>query len=64
MSTEWLMSLRDTEFAADLKREIERLERDSGRSGRLLRINYATGLAIEDLEPVAEASDAVQQTTV
>jgi hypothetical protein len=62
MSTEWIMSLRDTEIAADIEREIERIGRDDGRSGNL-RINYATGLVIEDAGPVAEASEVVQQAT-
>ena len=62
MSTEWIMSLRDTEIAADIEREIERIGHDDGRSGNL-RINYATGLVIEDAGPVAEASEAVRQAT-
>ena len=57
MSTEWLMSVRDTEIAADIEQAIES-ERDAGGSGSLLRINYATGL-VEHVEP-AHASDAVQ----
>jgi hypothetical protein len=62
MSTEWIMSSRDTEIAADIEREIERIGRDDGRSGNL-RINYATGLVIEDAGPVAEASEAAQPAT-
>jgi hypothetical protein len=64
MSTEWLMSLRDIEVAADIARQIGRNKRDAGGSGRRFRMNYATGLAIEDFEPVAEASLPVKQTTV
>lgn len=57
MSTEWLMSVRDTEVAADIEQAIES-EREAGGSGSLVRINYATGL-VEHVEP-AHASDAVQ----
>jgi hypothetical protein len=64
MSTEWLMSLRDIEVAADIERQIGRNKRDGGGSGRRIRMNYATGLAIEDFEPVAEVSPPAKQTTV
>jgi hypothetical protein len=64
VSTEWLTSLHDTEVAADIERQIGRNKRDGGGSGRRFRMNYATGLAIEDSEPVAEASRPVEQTTV
>jgi hypothetical protein len=57
MSTEWLMSVRDTEIAADIEQAIES-EREAGGSGSLVRINYATGL-VEHVEP-APASNAVQ----
>jgi hypothetical protein len=57
MSTEWLMSVRDTEIAGDIEQAIES-EREAGGSGSLVRINYATGL-VEHVEP-ANASDAVQ----
>jgi hypothetical protein len=58
MSTEWLMSLRDTEIAADIEHVIE-IERSDGSPGSLRRINYATGLVDEDAKP-AETSNAVK----
>jgi hypothetical protein len=61
MSTEWLMSVRDIEIAADVEREIEENKSDGGSSGRPLRINYATGLVIENVKPLLEASEDVQQ---
>ena len=64
MSTEWLMSSRDIEVAADIERQIGRNKRDGGGSGRRFRMNYATGLAIEDFEPVDEANRVAKQTTV
>jgi hypothetical protein len=64
MSTEWLMSSRDIEVAADIERQIGRNKRDGGSSGRRFHMNYATGLAVEDFGPVAEASLPVKQTTV
>jgi hypothetical protein len=64
MSTEWLISLRDIEVAADIKRQIGRNKREGGGSGRRFRMNYATGLPIEDFEPVAEDSTPAKQTTV
>jgi hypothetical protein len=64
MSAEWLMSSRDTEVAADIERQIVRNRRDRGGSGRRFRMNYATGLAIEDFEPVAEANPVAKQATV
>jgi hypothetical protein len=62
MSAEWLMSSRDTEVAADIERQIVRNKRDGGGSGRRFRMNYATGLAIEDFDPVVEGNPATRQT--
>jgi hypothetical protein len=53
MSTEWLNNPHDLEIAADLEREIARIERLDGRIGGPFRINYATGLPLRDPEPVA-----------
>ena len=64
MSAEWLMSSRDTEIAADIERQIGLNKRDRGGSGRRFRMNYATGLAVEDFEPVAEAKPVAKQATV
>lgn len=63
MSTEWLISPHDIEIAADIEREIARIDRPSGRIGGRSRIDYATGLPLRDVEPVAGASDAVAQPT-
>jgi hypothetical protein len=62
MSAEWLISSRDTEVVADIERQIGRNKRDGGGSGRRFRMNYATGLAIEDLDPIAEGNPAAKQT--
>jgi hypothetical protein len=63
MSTEWLLSAHDIEIAADIEREIARIERPGGRIGCRFRIDYATGLPLRDVEPVAGPSDAVGQRT-
>jgi hypothetical protein len=63
MSTEWLISPHDVEIAADIEREIARMERSSGTIGGRFRIDYATGLPLRDVGPVAGASDAVEQLT-
>jgi hypothetical protein len=61
MSTEWLTSAYDIEIAADIEREIARIERPDGRIGGRFGMDYATGLPLRDVEPVAEPSDAVGQ---
>jgi hypothetical protein len=60
MSTEWLISPHDIEIAADIEREIARIDRPGGRIGgrSRTRIDYATGLPLRDVESVAGASDA------
>jgi hypothetical protein len=66
MSTEWLINPHDAEAAADIEREIARIEQRGGRIGARFRIDYATGLPLRDVEPVAGAvagpSDAVGQS--
>ena len=61
MSTEWLVNPRDIQIAADIEREIARVERPGGRVGGRFRINYATGLPLGEVESVAGPSDAVEQ---
>ena len=39
MSTAWLLSTHDIEIAADIEREIARIERPGGRIGGRFRIN-------------------------
>jgi hypothetical protein len=63
MSTEWLISPHDIEIAADIEREIARIERPGGRIGGRFRIDYATGLPLRVVESVAGASDVVEQPT-
>jgi hypothetical protein len=63
MATEWLISPHDVAIAADIEREIARIERPGGRIGAGFRIDYATGLPLRDVEPAAGPSDAVQQRT-
>jgi ABC-type taurine transport system ATPase subunit len=63
MSTEWLLTTHDIEIAADIEREIARMERPDGRIGDRFGIDYATGLPLRDVEPVAGPNDAVQQRT-
>jgi hypothetical protein len=63
MSTEWLLSTHDIGIAADIERQIARIERRGGRIGGRFRIDYATGLPLRDVEPVVGASNAVEQPT-
>jgi hypothetical protein len=63
MSTEWLLNTHDIEVAADIEREIARIERPGGRIGGRFGIDYATGLPLRDVEPVAGPGDAVGQRT-
>jgi hypothetical protein len=63
MSTEWLINPHDVEIAADIEREIARIERSGGRIGGRIPIDYATGLPLRDAEPVAGVSDAMAQLT-
>ena len=63
MSTEWLLNTHDIEIAADIEREIARIERPGRRIGGRFRIDYATGLPLRDVEPVAGSNGAVQQWT-
>jgi hypothetical protein len=63
MSTEWLLNTHDIEIAADIEREIARIERPGGRIRGRFRIDYATGLPLRDVGPAAGPSDAVGQRT-
>jgi hypothetical protein len=61
MSTEWLISPHDIEIAAEIEREIARIERPGGRIGGRFGLDYATGLPLRDIESIVEAGDAAEQ---
>jgi hypothetical protein len=63
MSTEWLVNPRDIQIAADIEREIARVERPGGRIGGRFPIDYATGLPPREVESAAGPSDAGEQPT-